>query len=61
MNINWKNVIERAAWTFIEGFLGSITFGVDMDKTMIISGAMAGLSCLKTLILEIARDKNASY
>ena len=55
--MDWKNILERAAWTFIEGFLAGVTFSLEMDKTMILSATMAGLSALKTLILEVASTK----
>lgn len=55
--MDWKNILERAAWTFVEGFLAGITFSLEMDKTMVLSAAMAGLSALKTLILEVASTK----
>lgn len=58
--MDWKNVIERAFWTFIEGFLGGITFSLEMDKTMLLAATMAGLSALKTLILEVARKKTGT-
>jgi hypothetical protein len=55
--MDWKNILERAVWTFIEGFLAGITFSLEMDKTMILSATMAGLSALKTLILEVASTR----
>ena len=58
MTIDWKNLLERAAWTCVEGFLAGITFSFEMDKTMLLSAVMAGLSGVKTLILELARTKN---
>lgn len=57
--IDWINILERAAWTFVEGFLVALpaTFSVDMDgaawKSALIGAAMAGLSAVKTLIIEI--------
>lgn len=57
--MDWKNILERAAWTFIEGFLGGITFGLEMDKTMLLSALMMGLSALKTLVLELAKSKTS--
>ena len=55
--MNWKNILERAAWTFAEGFLGGLTFSMEMDKTAILAAVMAGLSMLKTFILEVAKAK----
>lgn len=60
--INWKNILERAAWTFAEGFLIALpaTFSVGMDgaawKAALLSAAMAGLSALKTLALEVVQS-----
>lgn len=56
--MDWKNILERAAWTFVEGFLGGITFSLEMDKTMLLAALMAGISGVKTLVLEIAKTKN---
>lgn len=55
--MDWKNILERAAWTFLEGFLGGLTFSLEMDKTMILAAVMAGLSALKTFVLELAKLK----
>ena len=57
--INWINVLERAAWTFIEGFLLALpaSFSLEMDgaawKAVIFSAGMAGLSAVKTFIVEV--------
>lgn len=62
MNVNWKDILERAAWTFVEGFLIALpaTFTVDMDgaawKAALFSAAMAGLSALKTLAINIVKS-----
>ena len=62
--MNWKNILERALWTFVEGFLVAlpVAFSADMDaaawKAVLIGAAMAGLSALKTFILEVVRLKN---
>lgn len=65
--MNWKDVLERAAWTFAEGFLVALpaTFSVGMDgaawKSALLGAAMAGLSALKTMAIELtkARKKTA--
>lgn len=62
--INWKNILERAAWTFAEGFLIALpaTFSVGMDgaawKSALLGAAMAGLSALKTFVIEIVQSHN---
>jgi hypothetical protein len=59
MTINWKDLLTRAAWTFAEGFLVALpaTFSVGMDgaawKSVLVGAAMAGLSALKTLAVDI--------
>lgn len=61
MKVNWKDILERAAWTFVEGFLIALpaTFTLDMDgaawKAALLSAAMAGLSALKTLAINIVK------
>ena len=59
--IDWMNILERAAWTFIEGFLLALpaSFSLEMDgaawKAVLFSAGMAGLSAVKTFIIEIIR------
>lgn len=59
--INWKDIAERAVWTFVEGFLVALpaTFSVGMDdaawKSALVGAAMAGLSALKTFAIEIVK------
>ena len=63
MKMNWKNIIERAAWTFLEGFLVAMpaTLSVDMDgacwKSLLVSACMAGLSAVKTMVLELLAER----
>ena len=59
--IDWINILERAAWTFVEGALLSLptSFSLEMDgaawKAMAFSAGLAGLSAVKTFILEVIR------
>jgi len=59
MKINWKNILERAAWTFVEAFLVALpaTVSLDMDgaawKSALLSAACAGLSALKTFVIDV--------
>jgi hypothetical protein len=61
MNINWIDILTRAAWTFLEGFLIALptTLSIGMDgaawKSALLGAAMAGLSALKTFAIELIR------
>lgn len=63
MTINWKDLLERAAWTFAEGFLIALpaTFSVGMDgaawKAALLGAAMAGLSALKTFAIDVVKQR----
>lgn len=65
MKINWKDILERAAWTFAEGFLIALpaTFTVGMDgaawKAALLGAAMAGLSALKTFAINFVKSRKA--
>lgn len=59
MSINWKNLLERAGWTFLEAFLVAMpatvtteTFAGAAWKSILLSAACAGISAVKTLIIE---------
>lgn len=57
--MDWKNILERAAWTFLEGFLVALPAGASLGtdqsawKAALIGAAMAGLSALKTFVIEL--------
>lgn len=65
--IDWKDLLERAVWTFVEGFLVALPVTLTMDisgaawKTILFSAALSGVSAVKTLILDIARQHNEQY
>lgn len=57
--INWKNVVTRALWTFLEAFLVALpatitveTFAGAAWKSVLLSAACAGISAVKTFIVE---------
>ena len=62
--MNWLNILERAGWTFLEAFLVALpaTISADMDgaawKSVLLSAACAGLSAVKTFIIEVVKTKN---
>ena len=53
--MNWLNVLERAAWTFVEGFLVALPLDGELTRAAVMGALMAGLSALKTLIIEVAQ------
>lgn len=65
MKINWKDLLARAAWTFFEGFIVALptTITLDMDgatwKTILFSAALAGVSAVKSFILEFVRYRQS--
>ena len=61
--MDWKNVFERAVWTFLEGFLVALPAmnGAGMDsaawKAALLGALMAGLSAVKTLSIELIQSR----
>lgn len=54
--INWKNVLERALWTFVQGFISTMVitgFTKEELKATLIGGLAGGLSALKTILVEL--------
>lgn len=64
MKLNWKDIIERVVWTFVQAFLGALVIMPNLPsneewKAMLIPAIAAGLSAIKNVILDIARQKLA--
>ena len=71
MSINWKDLLSRAAWTFIQVFIAAflvagediinLIFNADWSRLWVLvvatslAGVAAGLSAVKTLIIEVIR------
>lgn len=59
--VDWLNTLERAGWTFLEGFIvalpSAISLGLDGAawKAALFSALCAGLSALKTVVLDVVR------
>lgn len=72
MSINWKDLLSRAAWTFIQAFIAcfivegesfiDLIFNGDWSALLtlfiatFIAATAAGLSALKTLLIELFRQ-----
>ena len=59
--MDWSNILERAAWTFLEGFLVALPLGGgELDRAALMGALMAGLSALKSFVIEwIQKEKRA--
>lgn len=63
--IDWKNVLERAGWTFLEAFLVALPATISMDmtgaawKSTLLGAACAGISAVKTLLIEIIHNRES--
>ena len=54
--MDWKNILERAAWTFVEGFLVALPLdGGKPERAALMAALMAGLSALKSFVIEVIR------
>jgi len=62
--MNWKNILERAAWTFLQGFLGVFSVGVisDLDalKATGVAALGAGIAALLSFVKTVAQEKLAA-
>lgn len=59
-----KDIITRACWTFLQAFIAAIVLdtttlegGVRVWRTMFIAAFAAGLSAVKTLLLDVIEEK----
>lgn len=64
--MNWMNLLERAAWTFLEAFLVALPSTITMQVpeagwvSTLLAAACAGLSALKTLIIEVVKSRKGA-
>lgn len=64
--MDWVNLLERAAWTFLEAFLVALPSTITMEVpaagwvATLLAAACAGLSALKTLIIEVVKKRKAA-
>lgn len=60
--MNWQDILERAAWTFVQAFLAAFPitgFGTDWAawQAFLISGLMGGIAALLSLIKTYAKQR----
>ena len=66
--IDWKNILTRALWTFLEAFLVALPATITVDtfagaawKSVLLSAACAGISAVKTFIVELIQSRKKSW
>lgn len=73
--VNYKSVLERAAWTFVQGFLAIVALASEniidlvfrgdwlqlkaLLLATVVGGVAAGLSALKTVVIDYSRKLKA--
>lgn len=59
IKINWKDLLLRSMWTFIEAFLVALPATIKLDvsgaewKAVLLSALAAGISAVKTFIVSV--------
>ena len=75
LNLDWQDIAARALWTFLQAFLAVALVGAEslidllfagdwgglwtLSLAIGIAGLAAGLSALKTLLIEVVRAVRA--
>jgi len=62
MDMNWKNIAERAAWTFVQGALSVVALEMlaSGDVNALKAAAIGGVAALLSLVKTIAQEKLAA-
>lgn len=55
--MNWKNIFERAAWTFGQGFVGTLLVAPALDLSILAAGALGGLMAVLSFAKTIIQEK----
>ena len=61
--MNWKDVADRAFWTFMQTFLGVLTASalLDFDISFIAAGVAAAVADALVVIKEFAKAKAGEH
>jgi hypothetical protein len=57
--MDWKDILERAGWTFVEATLGIVTVAsiVDVDTATWKLAAASGLAAALSLLKSVAKQR----
>lgn len=56
MEINYRDLAERALWTAVQAFLGVFTVGSLTDSTELKSAALAGAAAAVSAVLSLVKN-----
>lgn len=57
--MDWKNILERAGWTFLQAGLAVVVAADALDITVWKAAAVAGVAAVLSLVKTIAQEKLA--
>jgi len=59
--LNWKDIVERTAWTFVQGFVSAIPVGFSLTdftsmKILAIAGLTGGIAAVLAFLKNLAKQ-----
>lgn len=55
--MDWKNVLERAGWTFLQAALASLVVVTEYDLPVLKAAALAGVAALLSFAKTVAQEQ----
>lgn len=64
--MNWRDIVERAAWTFVQGALGAITMvplvtDIKAWKAVGVAAAAGGMGALLSFLKTLAQERTGKF
>lgn len=64
--MDWRNIVSRAAWTFVQAALATfvaveVAFNVESIKAALVASAVAGGAAVLSFIKTVAQEQLAGY
>jgi hypothetical protein len=58
--LNWKDILERAEWTFAQAFLAVVGVGVVTDVATYKAGAIAGIAAVLSMLKNVVKQNTTT-
>lgn len=55
--MNWKNILTRAAWTFVQAAASALVAAASFDLSVLEAAGLAGLAAVLSLLKTIATEQ----